>query len=350
MGPRRRRGEVGDQRAPAGRGLHGQPEPVEADHAQRRRRRYHARLRSATSARPSAMRGSTTTTWRPGTQNPCIVSATNVALSQPAATAARTIHRPRQRRPPAGPARTAPATTPATRRRCRSPGRRAGRRGAGDRPEIDPGADDGELAGVGEVVAGGVDGPAAVPGAVGEQVQRRGGGPPASTAIRRRSAGRRAAGRCRARRRPGRTSRPATARRRSRRTCRPGGARPARRREQRDGDDDGERRRHLRVDLRAVGGERDADERRADPDRRRRRASRRRRIASPVVSAAVRPARAPAWPWPPPTRRGASAAPARPAAAGRAGTPAARTRRAASSAGRGRSRGTAGTAARRSRR
>ena len=147
-----------------------------ADGTERRVAAAQRAERAATAASPSAASGSTTTIWRPGTQNPCIVRATNVALSQPAAIDRR---RPATARPtggrPAARARTAPATTPATTRRCRSRGRRAGRRGAAigpSRSTFVPTTR--ELAGLGEVVAGGVDGPAAVPDAVGDEVERAG--------------------------------------------------------------------------------------------------------------------------------------------------------------------------------
>ena len=49
-----------------------------------RRRHSTARLDDAHHATASTTHGSTTTTWRPGHHQPCIVSATNVAFSQPA--------------------------------------------------------------------------------------------------------------------------------------------------------------------------------------------------------------------------------------------------------------------------
>ena len=258
-----------------------------------------------------------------------MVRATNVALSQPAAIAAGD-------EPAAGPAaadeqperRTAPATTPVTRRRCRSPGRPAARRAVA-RPaeQVDLRPDDGELAGLGEVVAGGVHGPSAVPA----RWATRYSAPATTNAIERRARdaapvgpGADAAGRRRARRRRGRTSRPATAGRRWRRGGRPRGATsPARRASSATAAIDGQGRRHLRVDLGAVGGEGDADERRRHADRRRpggRPGSR--RIATHVVRRPSARRRAASRPWPPPNRRAASGPPAAPAGADRGGRPA----------------------------
>ena len=191
--------------------------------------------------------------------------------------------------------RTAPATTPATRRRCRSPGRRAGRRAAGSDRADRPGCRRRRT----------------------RRCRRSGRRWRTRSSRRTRRGGR--AGTARRRRRPHRQRHPppvADVGAKQQGDPEHGGDRgvlhgqprqgddgertrrglaPLRRGrgEQRDGDDDGERGGHLRIDLGAVGGERDADERRADPDRRRRPAPpAARRIATPVVSAAVRPATA----------------------------------------------------------
>ena len=159
----------------AGDRLDRRPQPRRrAEHGGERRRHRPQRGRDASTASAMATtpRGSTTTSWRPGHHQPCIVRATKVAVSQPAASGRRATAQPGgRRRSEEAERRTAASNQPiihAPMPKPSSTSRPTSRR----RPAevVGLGADDGELAGLREVVAGRVRGPSAVDRPVGDEV------------------------------------------------------------------------------------------------------------------------------------------------------------------------------------